>query len=474
MVFNSGVFLAFFIVFFPLYWWVSHKHSLTLRNALLLAGSYLFYGWWDWRFLGLLLFSSTMDYVVGLQLHKILHEPSRKRWLWLSVVINVSLLGFFKYFNFFIGSFSDLMQLLNIPVSLPVLKIVLPVGISFYTFQSLSYTIEIYRRRMEPTRNYLTILAYVSFFPQLVAGPIERAWHLLPQFSQIKKFRYVDAVQGLQLMLWGFFKKVVIADNLALVADMIFEPGAHHHGFTVLTGALCFTFQIYADFSGYSDIARGVAKLLGFDLMINFQSPYFSTSLTEFWHRWHISLSTWFRDYVFIPLGGSRTGEARTYRNLMLTFLISGIWHGANFTFALWGFAHGLLLCIEKALGIKNRNKIYIPLVLLVVCILWIPFRATGIAHTMELLKQAASFTYSAEELFGVFAHAFPVIKGCSFLVVFVLFMLLDYVLYSQELQTYLAKQKTVFRYLMYYAMLLSILLLSNLHVKPYFIYFQF
>lgn len=445
-----------------------------MRNALLLAGSYLFYGWWDWRFLGLLFFSSTMDYVVGLQLHQSKHEQTRKRWLWLSVGLNLSLLGFFKYFNFFIGSFVHLMGVWNIPVSVPMLHIILPVGISFYTFQSLSYTIEIYRKRMEPTRNYLTILAYVSFFPQLVAGPIERAWNLLPQFSHIKKLSYGDAVQGLQLMLWGFFKKVVIADNLALLADAVFEPGASFQSFTVFIGALCFTFQIYADFSGYSDIARGVARLMGFDLMINFQSPYFSTSLTEFWHRWHISLSTWFRDYVYIPLGGSHHGTFATYRNLLLTFLLSGLWHGANITFALWGGMHGLLLCAEKFTGLKSGYKAAVPVVLLVVCTLWIPFRATDIAHTTQLFDQLFACTFSGEELRQLFLQVFPALKGYVWAITFAIFMLIDLALYKCQLHHFFEQHSRLMRFALYYFMLLSILLLSNLHIKPYFIYFQF
>jgi len=335
MLFNSIEFAIFFPIVFIVYWLVAKK--IVLRNFWLLLTSYVFYGWWDWRFLLLIAFSSLVDYLVGRRLGKATEERERKKLLLLSLGVNLGLLFYFKYTNFFIESFVDSFRLFGSKLELSTLEIILPVGISFYTFQTLSYTIDIYKKKLEPTKNALAFFAFVSFFPQLVAGPIERASHLLPQFYVRHKFNYAQVKSGCLLILLGLFKKMVIADRAAIYVNSIFNSTETQDGVTYFLASILFAFQIYCDFSGYSDIAIGLGRTMGFDLMKNFDSPYSSKSLTEFWRRWHISLSTWFRDYVYIPLGGSKNGKFRTYFNLFLVFLISGFWHGAALTFIIWG-----------------------------------------------------------------------------------------------------------------------------------------
>ncbi len=334
MLFNSGVFLQFFAAFLLLYWLL--RGNLQARNLLIVAASYLFYGWWDWRFLGLLAFSSLFDYGVGLGLDRVATPGKRKALLVASVVCNLTILGFFKYYDFFVESGVRLLADLHVPFQPSLLHVILPVGISFYTFQSMSYALDVYRRTVPPTRNLLQFLAFVCFFPQLVAGPISRASHLLPQFGQTRRITGEMIEEGVWLMLWGMFKKVVLADNFAPLADLVFQ-GSSFTGPMVLLGTLAFGLQIYCDFSGYSDIARGAARVLGFDIIFNFNLPYAATSLREFWRRWHISLSTWLRDYLYISLGGNRRGAARTYANLLLTMLLGGLWHGAAWNYVLWG-----------------------------------------------------------------------------------------------------------------------------------------
>ena len=307
MFFNSLDFAVFLPIVFLLYWYVFNR-KIKLQNALIVAASYFFYGWWDWRFLSLIVFSSFVDYFVGIYLSKVNNERKRKLLLWTSILVNLGFLGFFKYFNFFTQSFADAFTILGTPIEASRLDIILPVGISFYTFQTLSYSIDVYKRDLEPTNNIIAFFAFVTFFPQLVAGPIERATSLLPQFYKKRSFDYSKAVDGLRQILWGLFKKVVIADNCARFANQIFNNSADYNGSTLVIGALFFTFQIYGDFSGYSDIAIGTSRLFGFNLKKNFSFPYFSRDIAEFWRRWHISLSTWFRDYLYIPLGGSRGG----------------------------------------------------------------------------------------------------------------------------------------------------------------------
>ncbi|UCD62099.1 MAG: MBOAT family protein, partial [Flavobacteriaceae bacterium] len=342
MLFNSLDFAIFFPVVFVFYWIVAKNK--TARNVFLLAASYFFYGWWDWRFLFLIVISSLVDYVVGHQLSQTSIYKRRKLLLGLSLLVNLGFLCYFKYTNFFIETFVDSFRLFGKNIEVSTLNIILPVGISFYTFQTLSYTIDVYRNQLKPTKDILSFFAFVAFFPQLVAGPIERASHLLPQFYKTYRFNYELVKSGLLLMAFGLFKKMVIADRVAILVNQVYNNPSEYHGYETILATVFFAFQIYCDFSGYSDIAIGIGRTMGFDLMKNFDSPYFSKSITEFWRRWHISLSTWFRDYVYIPLGGNRKGEARTYFNLFAVFLISGLWHGAAMTFLIWGAIHGLII----------------------------------------------------------------------------------------------------------------------------------
>jgi D-alanyl-lipoteichoic acid acyltransferase DltB (MBOAT superfamily) len=356
MLFNSIEFAIFLPVVFLIYWFVVSR-NLKLQNAFLLVASYFFYGWWDWRFLSLLAFSSFVDYFVGLGLSRIQEKKTRRLLLTASIVTNLAFLGFFKYFNFFAESFADAFTLLGTPIEASRLNIILPVGISFYTFQTLSYTIDVYKGKLEPTKSMIDFFVFVSFFPQLVAGPIERATNLLPQVTQPRKFDYDKAMDGARQILWGLFKKIVIADNCARHVNIIFGNYESYSGSTLVLGVIFFAFQIYGDFSGYSDIAIGTSRLLGFNLMRNFAFPYFSRDIAEFWRRWHISLSTWFRDYVYIPLGGSRGNMAMKVRNTLIVFMVSGFWHGANWTFIVWGAINALLFL---PLILTNRNRIYL------------------------------------------------------------------------------------------------------------------
>lgn len=358
MLFNSISFLIFLPIVFLLYWFVFNKR-LKAQNILLLIASYFFYGCWDWRFLFLLAFSTALDYFTGLKIHRSENQKWRKTWLCISVIVNLSFLGFFKYFNFFAESFTTLLNGVGMHVSPVLINIVLPVGISFYTFHGLSYVFDIYNRKIAPTTNIVDYSLFVSFFPLLVAGPIERANHLLPQVEKPRTFNYSQASTGLKQILWGFFKKVVIADGCAEYANMIFNDPGSYSGSTLVLGAVFFAFQIYGDFSGYSDIALGTAKLFGIELLRNFAYPYFSRDIAEFWRRWHISLSSWFRDYLYIPLGGSKGSTFQKVRNTFIIFLVSGFWHGANWTFIVWGFLNALYI-MPLILFNKNRNNLEI------------------------------------------------------------------------------------------------------------------
>ena len=405
MLFNSLDFAVFLPIVFILYWSLNSK-GLKVQNLLLVIASYVFYGWWDWRFLSLIFFSTLVDYTVGI---KLLHEkkPSaRKVFLWISILVNLGFLGVFKYYNFFVDNFVEAFSFFGAQINGSTLNVILPVGISFYTFQTLSYTIDVYKGKLEPTKNFIAFTAFVCFFPQLVAGPIERATNLLPQFYKQRKFEYTKAVDGLRQMLWGLFKKVLIADNCADFANIIFNNSAEYSGSTLFIGAIFFAFQIYCDFSGYSDIAIGTSRLFGFDLKRNFAFPYFSRDIAEFWRRWHISLSTWFRDYVYFPLGGSRGGDWMKVRNTFAIFLISGFWHGANWTFIAWGALNALYF-LPLLLLKKNRKNLdvvaagkYLPSlteffnILLTFCLTtlaWVFFRAENIAHAFSYLGRICS-----------------------------------------------------------------------------------
>jgi alginate O-acetyltransferase complex protein AlgI len=400
MLFNSLDFAIFLPIVFILYWFVTQKH-LKLQNALIVVASYVFYGWWDWRFLSLILFSTVVDYLIGQRLRTEDKQSKRKILLWISIIVNLGFLGFFKYYNFFLENFVDAFSLFGMQINANSLNIILPVGISFYTFQTLSYTIDVYRKKLEPTQDFIAFSAFVCFFPQLVAGPIERATNLLPQFYKKRTFEYHKAVDGMRQILWGLFKKVVIADNCAEFANQIFNNSADMNGSSLVLGAIFFTFQIYGDFSGYSDIAIGTSRLFGFDLKQNFATPYFSRDIAEFWRRWHISLSTWFRDYLYIPLGGSRGGTWMKVRNTFAIFLVSGFWHGANWTFIIWGALNAiyflpLLLTNNnrKNLGVVAEGKL-LPsfrelLAMLTTFILtvfaWIFFRAENLSHAFSYI----------------------------------------------------------------------------------------
>ena len=353
VLFNSIEFAIFLPVVFLLYWFVFNR-NLRLQNLFVVVASYVFYGWWDWRFLLLIAFTSLCSYGSGLLIEKFRGEPRKAKIVnVLNIVINLLILGVFKYYDFFVTSFADLF--LGGKTEGLLLKVILPVGISFYTFQALSYSIDVYRGKLEPTRDIVQFFAYVSFFPQLVAGPIERATNLLPQFAKPRTFDYETGVDGMRQILWGLFKKMVVADNCAVYVDQVFSTWQTQTGSTLLLAAVFFAFQIYGDFSGYSDIAIGTAKLFGIRLMRNFNVPYFSRDIAEFWRRWHISLTTWFRDYVYIPLGGSHCSKAKIVRNTFVIFLLSGFWHGANWTFIVWGAYHALLFLPLILMG-KNRK----------------------------------------------------------------------------------------------------------------------
>jgi D-alanyl-lipoteichoic acid acyltransferase DltB (MBOAT superfamily) len=393
MLFNSGVFLKFFAGFLLLYWLV--RNHLRARNILIVAASYLFYGWWDYRFLGLIFLSSVLDYAVGLGIARQTDARRRKLWLTLSIVANLGILGFFKYFDFFVTSLATLLQQLDIPFQTSTLRIILPVGISFYTFQAMSYTIDVYRGTIPACRNLVNFLAFVSFFPQLVAGPIERASHLLPQFERTLSINRAMLDEGVWLIVWGMFKKVVIADNLDPLVSMVYQNDTYS-GPAVVLATVAFGFQIYCDFSGYSDIARGLARVLGFDIMVNFNLPYFAANIREFWQRWHISLSTWLRDYLYISLGGNRRGRARTYANLFTTMVLGGLWHGAAWNFALWGAWHGAGLIAHRMLETKSgktRTVVGWLVTMLFVFYGWLLFRAQSFDQIAAMTRALSNWS---------------------------------------------------------------------------------
>lgn len=478
MLFNSIDFAIFLPVVFFCYWFITSK-SLKLQNLFLVTTSYIFYGWWDWRFLSLIVFSTLVDYFAGRAMAST-HKPGkRKLVLWISILVNLGFLGFFKYYNFFLDNFSKAFSFLGSDIQASTLNIILPVGISFYTFQTLSYTVDVYRNKLTPTKDVIAFAAFVSFFPQLVAGPIERATQLLPQFYKKRTFNYTKAVDGLQQILWGLFKKMVIADNCARYANGIFNNSSEYSGSTLLLGAFFFAFQIYGDFSGYSDIAIGTSRLFGFNLRQNFAFPYFSRDIAEFWRRWHISLSTWFRDYLYIPLGGSRGGTALKIRNTFVIFLVSGFWHGANWTFIVWGALNALYF-LPLLLLKKNRthtdtvaeNGIFpTPVELLkmlvtffLTLIAWIFFRAENPGHAWDYLN----------EIFSTSIFSVPEVVPLRLLLMMVLFLLIEWTgrkqLYALE-KIMLWKSKPL-RWLAYLSICFIILFFQG---KPQeFIYFQF
>ena len=395
MIFNSVAFLFFFIIVFTSYWLIPRKH-FKWQNILLLVASYVFYGWWDWRFLSLIAFSTVLDYVVGIKIHDSVSK--KKMFLTISLISNLGLLCVFKYFNFFIDSWVNLWSLFGYEMSVSTLNIILPVGISFYTFQTMSYSIDIYRGELKATRNFIEFATFVSFFPQLVAGPIERASNLLPQLAGEREMSLVRFKNGLFQIFIGFFRKVVVADAIGAIIDGIYNAPDIHNASSIVMAVVLYSFQIYFDFSGYSDIAIGTAKILGFDFKRNFNLPYFSVSITEFWRRWHISLSTWLRDYLYIPLGGNKKGIKIQYRNLFITMLLGGLWHGSSWNFVIWGAIHGLLLSIEKRFHLipKKYTLLKNLFIFSLVSLIWIFFRVLSFDDSIVMFTKLIKGPYLA------------------------------------------------------------------------------
>lgn len=473
MLFNSVEFILFFVVVLFLYWNFFSKR-LLLSNIFLLGVSYFFYGWWDYRFLGLIFLSSFIDYICG---HYIYHSKTtiKKRFLFAtSLTSNLGILFFFKYYGFFAKELVLLMGQLGYTANIQTLNIILPVGISFYTFQTLSYTIDIYRGRLEPTKDFVAFFAFVSSFPQLVAGPIERAKHLLPQFSQKKEFNYLMASDGFRYMLWGFFAKIAVADSVAPIVDRIFANYETFNAGTLALGAILFSVQIYGDFAGYSNIAIGTAKIFGFDLMQNFNNPYFSSNIREFWSRWHISLSTWFRDYVYIPLGGNKCSRIRNELNAMATFIISGLWHGANWTFVVWGAIHGFVYILSKPFTLKHtevNSKVSklasIVLTFMVVCFAFIFFRANSINQAFQFI--ARIFTLSGGE---TRISAMGILSIAIALIFTVTLFSVEWFQRNRTHPLAIAHIKPIYRYAIYYSLIFAIL--YAFQTDRIFIYFQF
>ena len=482
MLFNTSNFAIFLPIVFILYWFVTNK-SLKVQNILLLIASYFFYSCWDWRFLFLLIFSTFLDYYTGLKIYDSTDKTIKKRWFWLSIIVNLGFLGVFKYYNFFATSFAEAISGLGFKVDIWTLSVILPVGISFYTFHGVSYVIDIYKDRIKAERDFIDYSVFVSFFPLLVAGPIERATHLLPQLKVKRNFDKTKAILGLRQILWGLFKKVVIADNCAEYANAIFNDSASFSGSTLVFGVVFFTIQIYGDFSGYTDIAIGTARLFGIDLLRNFAFPYFSRDIAEFWRRWHISLSSWFRDYLYVPLGGSKGGLWLKIRNMFIIFLVSGFWHGANWTYIIWGLLNAFYM-LPSILLSTNRNNIeivahgrilpkaseffHMTLTFSLVVFAFIIFRANSMEHAFEYMQGICNKSlFSIPEFYG---------KKMALITTIYIFILFIVEWIDRESQfglenKSLPKNKFL-RWTFYYFLIGSILYFSGKEVQ--FIYFQF
>lgn len=476
MLFNSFNFAVFLPIVFILYWFVTSK-SLKWQNLLLLVSSYFFYAFWDWRFLFLLIFSTLLDYYTGLKMFQNSDPRKRKFWFWLSILINLGFLGIFKYYNFFAESFAAFIQNLGFTVHPWSLQVILPVGISFYTFHGLSYVIDIYKKRIPAEKNIIDYSVFVSFFPLLVAGPIERATHLLPQIQRKRIFNYSQAVDGLRQILWGLFMKIVVADNCAIVVNQVFNNQAQHNATSLIIAAVFFAFQIYGDFAGYSNIAIGTAKLFGIDLLKNFAFPYFSRDIAEFWRRWHISLSSWFKDYLYIPLGGSRGGKSVVIRNVLIIFLVSGFWHGANWTFIVWGLLNALYILplVIFNLNRKNTNIVadnkLLPTIkeflqmlftFIITVVAWVFFRSETVSAALQYLGRVMYPTN----------YSFPEVDIKPFIFIFIL-IIVEWFQRKKNHGLQLDHVKNVLiRWAIYGTMLLIILLFGA--DSDSFIYFQF
>lgn len=484
MLFNSIEFLIFLPLVFIAYWFVFSKNT-KIQNLFVICASYVFYGWWDWRFLLLIMLSTLVDFIVGQKIYRFLDDRKKaKLWLWVSMAFNIGMLGFFKYCNFFVESFIDMFHVIGYDIkSTWTLSIILPVGISFYTFQTMSYSFDIYYKKLKPTSNLIAFAAFVSFFPQLVAGPIERASNLLSQIQRSRVFNYSQASSGIKLILWGFFKKLVIADSLAPIVDDIFANYHSYPASTLILGVCLFSFQVYGDFSGYSDIAIGTAKLFGIELMSNFKFPNFSRNVAEYWQRWHVSLSTWFRHYLYIPMGGSRVSKLKSVRNIIVIFLVSGFWHGANWTFIFWGGLHALFYIPVFLMG---RNRMYAdnvigekfvlptPIEILQVLLTFtlvtfsrIFFRSPSLTDSFQYINQIATkFSYES------YVHPMGY-RMLDFYVLLAVFVFYEYLIRKDERSPFKFKSKTV-RFLLYTIVVLAILLFYDDGVNRSFIYFQF
>lgn len=482
MLFNSFEFLIFLPLVFVIFWAASRR--LNLSNAIVVASSYVFYGWWDWRFLFLILLTTALSYGSGILIDR--YRSNGKLICGLNAAVNLVILGYFKYFNFFTDNLRVVFSQFGYQLDWFTVDVLLPVGISFYTFQALSYSIDIYRRQIPVTHDFMAFAAYISFFPQLVAGPIERSTQLLPQFLRIRKFDYASAVDGMRRILWGFFKKLVIADNCAMIVNDVFDNYTQATGSMLLLGAVLFAFQIYGDFSGYSDIAVGTAKLFGINLMRNFNLPYFSRDIAEFWRRWHISLNTWFRDYVYIPLGGNRISRGRTVINILIVFFLSGLWHGADWTFVGWGLYNGSLIIICIFAGINHKNakltadghilpslKDASAMILTFVLVMfgWIIFRCDSISQAIGYYSGLFSPTLLSAPNYRDFGIATAVFASTLFFII-----VLQTVEWSMRSRAFgldigFIRSRCI-RWLIYFIIICVLTIFSGTQEK--FIYFQF
>ena len=477
MIFNSVDFGIFFPLVFFLYW-LFFRNSILLRNVFLILVSYFFYGWWDWRFLSLIMISSAVDFYVGQKLSTVEEKRTRKKWLYLSVIVNLGFLGFFKYYNFFVDSFINSFSVIGVDFDPSRLNIILPVGISFYTFQTLSYTFDVYYKKIQATKDVFAFFAFVSFFPQLVAGPIERAKDLLPQFLKKQEIDYASLKSGLLLIAFGLFKKIVIADRLAIFVNGAYGDVGNLGGLASIFAVIFFAFQLYLDFSAYSDIAIGSARMLGFKLSTNFNRPYLSSSFSDFWKRWHISLSSWFKDYVYIPLGGNRGGKSKHIKNIIIVFALSGLWHGASWNFVIWGLLNGLfILVFDRFLRNKDNNLYKRVLTSLFISSLWalslIFFRSQSLADTWQMFSNLFASNKHDIYNYGLGELEF----------VFTIKLLMAYMLFEIGLEKYdniyiwFNKRNLFIRWAVYISLTAFIILFGSYGVglnDNSFIYFQF
>lgn len=479
MLFNSFVFLVFFCIVFAVYWFLL-SHRLKLQNLFLLVASCVFYGWWDYRFLMLMGLSSLFGFASGYWIERRTEPLHRKLILSTTIAVNLLFLGFFKYYNFFASSFAELLSTAGFRVDDLTLKIILPIGISFYTFHNISYAIDVYRKELKPTSDMVAYFAFISFFPQLVAGPIMKAKEFLPQFLVKRQFDYARAVQGLRFILWGYFKKIVIADGCGILADQIFGSYTTQPSSILLLGVFYFAIQIYGDFSGYTDIAIGLGKLFGFEFTLNFRTPYFSRSIPEFWRRWHISLTSWFRDYIYIPLGGNRVSKAVAFRNIVIVFFLSGLWHGANWTYVVWGLLYAVMYIPsiffpdkekltpyigygEKGPSLKELFQLVVTFVL--VCVAWVFFRSTSLTEALHYFEAIATHSFKPQNYY--YFSPYHIMPSILF------FFFIEWINRDKDCQLDLS-YGTIVRWAIYLVLVYLIFFNINFHKATEFIYFQF